>query len=147
MQFGGQPLLHQLDDLAVVSTVRILQVLPDPLLDITNLWERIAGRLLACVELSEANTETDLVDISVWNQIIGCRWNGWVDKELKQSLCGQTPTLGITVNESLRLAKCLCEGHNGGLAVSGSGKLLSIGQNDCEIDGLEDATRVLAGDF
>ena len=87
-----------------MPAVCILEVLSDPLLDVGNLWEGVAGCLLACVELSEANTKADLVNIGIWNQIVGCGRYRRVDEELEQALCGQTPAFGVTVDEGLRLA-------------------------------------------
>lgn len=87
-----------------MSAIRILQVLPNPGFDISDLWEGVPGRLLACVKLSEADAEADLVNIGIWNQIIGCGRYRRVDEELEQALCGQTPAFGVTVDEGLRLA-------------------------------------------
>lgn len=126
-----------------MPAVGVLKVLTDPRLDVGDLWEGVAGRLLAGVELCEANTEADLVDIGVGDQVVGCGGNGGVDEELQQALCGQTPALGVAVNEGLRLAESLGKRYYGSLAVSRPGKLLSVWQDDCEVDGFEDTVLLL----
>jgi hypothetical protein len=127
-----------------VPAVRVFQVLSNPRLDVGDLWEGIARRLLACVELREANAEAHLVDIGIWDQVIGRGRHGWVNKQLEQSLCSQPPPLRVAVNEGLRLAESLGERDNRSLAVGRPGQLLGIRKNDCEVDWLENAARGLA---
>ena len=136
--------MHQLDDPAAVPAVCVFQVLSNPRLDVGDLWEGIARRLLACVELREANAEAHLVDIRIWDQVIGRGRHGWVDKQIEQSLCSQPPPLGVAVNEGLRLAESLGERDNRSLAVGRPGQLLGIRENNCEVDRLEDAVQKLA---
>lgn len=124
-----------------MTAVCVLQILANPTLDVGDLREGIARRLLACVELREANTKADLIHIRIWDQVIGCGRYRWVDEKLKQSRCGQTPTLRVTVNECLRLAKGLGKRNDRGLAIGGPCQLLGVRENDLEIDGLEDTAQ------
>lgn len=121
-----------------MATVRILQILPNPLLDIGDLWEGITRCFLTRVELSETNAEADLINIRVGNQVISRRGDGWVDKKLKQSLGGKAPTLGIAINEGLRFTEGLGERYYSSLAVGRSCKFLCIRQDNCQVDGFED---------
>lgn len=135
---GVKPFLNDADDTSVVPGVGILEVLSYPGLDICNFWERITSGLLTCVELRETNTEAELVNVRIRDNIVGGLRNRWVDKELNETLCGQSPTLGITVDECLGVAKGLCERDDSSLAISRSRKLLGLRKDDSQVNGLED---------
>lgn len=127
-----------------MSAVRVFQVLSNPCLDVGDLWEGITRRLLACVELREANAEAHLISIRIWNQVIGRGRHGRVNKKLEQSLCSQPPPLRVAVDKGLRFAESLGEGDNCSLAVGRPGQFLGVRENDCEVDRLEDAAQGLA---
>jgi len=95
-----QTLLHNLDNTAAVTGVRIFQVLTHPNLHIGNLREGIAWSLLAGVQLGKADTETELVDIGIGNDIIRRGGHRRVYQQLDQALGSKGPTLGISGNES-----------------------------------------------
>lgn len=65
-----------------MPAVCILQVLPNPLLDIRDFWEGVTRRLLASVELGEADAKADLVNIGIRNQVVGRGRDRWVDEKL-----------------------------------------------------------------
>jgi hypothetical protein len=135
-------LLHQLADPTAVAAVSVLEVLADPLPDIGNLGEGVARCLLACVELSEANAEPNLVDVRIGNDVVGSRRDRWVHQELNQALGRQAPALGVPVDKGLRVAERLGEGHDCRLAVGGSRKFLRVGKDDGQVDGFEYAVDV-----
>lgn len=65
-----QTFLHNLDDTAAVTGIRIFQILSHPSLHIGDFREGITWSLLAGVQLGEADTETELVDIGIGDDVI-----------------------------------------------------------------------------
>jgi len=65
-----QSFLHNLDDTTAVTGIRIFQILSHPGLYIGDFRKRIAWSLLAGVQLGEADTETELVDIGIGDDVI-----------------------------------------------------------------------------
>ena len=129
-----------------MPAVSVFEILPNPSLDIGDLWERVARRLLARVELGESDAETELIDICVGDDVVGSSGDRRVDQELDQALGSERPAFGVAVDERLGVAESLCEGDYGCLAVGGTGELLRVGEDDGQVDGLEDAVAWLAGD-
>jgi hypothetical protein len=115
-----QPLLHDVADPAAVAVVGILEVLSNPSLNIRNLWEWVARWLLACVKLRETDAETDLVNISVGDDVVPGNRNRRVDQKLDQTLRGECPALGVAVNKGLRVAERLGERYYSCLAIRGT---------------------------
>jgi hypothetical protein len=139
LRLSIQTLLHDLDNAAIVASIRVLEVLSNPLLDIGDFWERVAGCLLAGVELCEANAEAELVDVGIGDDVVCGGGNRGINQELDQALCGERPALGVAVDERLRVAECLGERHDGGLAIGGACELLGVWQDDGQVHRLEDA--------
>lgn len=138
-----QSLLNNADNATAVSGIGVLQVLADPNLDICNFWERILGWFLAGVELSEAYTKPNFINISIGNDIIGSSRHWWVDEELDKSLCGKDPSLWISVYECLRIAKSLGERDDSSLSVSWACQFLCVRKDDSQVDWLEDTVSLL----
>lgn len=84
-----------------MSCIRILEIVSYPRFDIRNFWKGVSRSLLAGIQLCETNTEAKLVNIRVWNNIIGSCWNWRVDEKLNQTLCRQCPALGVSIYECL----------------------------------------------
>jgi hypothetical protein len=140
----AQSLLYQSHNLAIRPAICLLQILSDPSLDILDLGVRIARRLLASVKLREANTEAHLIDISIRDNVVVRGRNGRVHQQLDQALSRQTPALGVPVNKGLGVGEGLCERHDGGFAVDGTGKLLGVREDDGEVDSFEDTELLIS---
>lgn len=96
-----KPLLHNVDDPAVMAGVRIFQILSNPRLDIRDLWEGVTRRLLASIELSKTNAKTGFVNICIRDDIICSSRNRGVDQELDQALRRECPTFGVSIDKRL----------------------------------------------
>lgn len=84
-----------------MTCVGILEIFTNPLLYVSNLGERIARCLFACVELRKTNTKAKLVHIGVRNNVISSGGHWWVDQEFNQALSGEHPALGVPVDKRL----------------------------------------------
>jgi hypothetical protein len=93
----------------------------------------------------ETNTEGHVLDVGIGNQIIsGDRQWGKLE-ELQQGHASESPSLqSIGSTKLLRVGEGLGEGDDGSLAVQGPGKLLGFGQNDVEVNLLEESRKELA---
>ena len=60
--------------------IRVLQELTHPRLDVRDLRERIPNRLLAGIQLGEAHTETELVNIRIDDDVVVLADGGWINQ-------------------------------------------------------------------
>lgn len=136
-----QPRLYISTNTSIVSLVRILEVRPDPSFHIRDLWKMIFGHLSTRVQLCKSNSETEIIDVLIGNDVFirGCHW--WVNEKFEQSFTSECPSLLVTVDKRLRIRERLREGHHGRLAVEWPRKLLSIREDDGDVHLSENTRR------
>ena len=88
--------------------------------------------------------DTAIVTAVSGNDVVCRRGYRRVDEKLNQALCRKGPTLGVTINKSLRIAQCLCKRHHSGLAIGRAGELLCVWKDDSQVDRLENTVITLA---
>lgn len=110
-----------------MSLIRILEVRPNPRLHIHNLRESILGYLPASIQLCESDSEAEVINILISDDVvIRCR-NWRIDEEFEKSLACECPSLLVTVDKRFGICQGLGEGYDGSLAVEWSGEFLGVG--------------------
>lgn len=118
LRLRTQTFLNEARDAASALLVRLLQVLPNPGLQVrANLGPRVLSLRADGGQRGEADAEGHVLDVVLGDEVVRSCWEGRELKEFEERFAGEAPALFVAGGEGFGVGKGFGEGDDSGLAV------------------------------
>ena len=119
--------------------IRVLQILPNPLLRILHLRKQVLRRASARIQLGEPHPKRQVLRVRVGDHVVLGHWQRWLFEQLEKCVGRVCPASAVFDCDGLGVGEDLGEGYDGEFAVEGFGEFLAFGEDCAGVDGCEDS--------